>query len=148
MEKKIILLVEDNLDEEELIKRALKKGNIPHEIIVMNDPVEALDYLFGTGIYSGRDLRIMPKVIWLDLNLPKMDGLEVLRRLRENQRTKLVPVVMLTASNQQEEIVKNYGVGANSYVRKPVEFSEFALLVQQLAVYWLQVNQTPPVLIL
>ncbi len=143
MENKTILLVEDNVDEEELIKRALKKGNIPHEIIVMNDPVEALDYLFGTGIYTGRDLRIMPKVIWLGLKLPKLNGLEVLRRLRENRHTKLLPVVILAASNEQEEVLQSYSLGANSYVRKPVEFSEFASSAQQLAAYWLKVNEAP-----
>ncbi len=143
MENKTILLLEDNVDEEELIKRALKKGDIPHEIIVMNDPVEALDYLLGTGIYTGRDLRIMPKVIWLGLKLPKLNGLEVLRRLRENRSTKLLPVVILGASNEQEEVLQSYSLGANSYVRKPVEFSEFASSIQQLAAYWLKVNEAP-----
>lgn len=143
MENKTILLIQDDVDDEELIKRALKKGNIPHEIIVMNDPVEALDYLFGIGMYSRRDLTIMPKVIWLGLKLPKLNGLEVLRRLRENPHTKLVPVIILATSNEQEEVLQSYCLGANSYVRKPVEFSEFASSVQQLAAYWLKVNEAP-----
>ena len=144
MEAKIILLVEDNPDDELLTLRAFKKNNILNEVVVTRDGVEALDYLFGTGAYAGRDLREMPQVILLDLKLPKMDGLEVLRRLRADERTKLVPVVILTSSREDQDMIAGYSLGANSYVRKPVDFMQFAEAVRQLGLYWLVLNEAPP----
>jgi CheY-like chemotaxis protein len=140
---KIILLVEDNADDEVLTRRALKKNNIGNELVVARDGAEALDYLFGTGVYEGRDLSVMPQVILLDLKLPKVDGLEVLRRLRANERTKLLPVVILTSSKEQQDLVNGYGYGANSYIRKPVDFAQFLEAVRQLGLYWLVLNETP-----
>jgi two-component system, response regulator len=144
MENKIILLVEDNADDEKLTVRALHKNNITNEVIVARDGVEALDYLFGTGSYIGRNLNIMPQVILLDLKLPKLDGLEVLRRLRANERTKLLPVVILTSSNEEQDRISGYGLGANSYVRKPVDFAQFSEATRQLGLYWLVLNEPPP----
>ncbi|HXT38505.1 MAG TPA: response regulator [Candidatus Angelobacter sp.] len=141
MNKKIILLVEDNPDDEELTRLAFEKSNVANELAVVRDGVEALDYLFGTGTHAGRDPGAMPAVILLDLKLPKIDGLEVLRRLRADDRTKLLPVVILTSSREQED-VKSYSCGANSYVRKPVEFEEFVQAVRQLGLYWLLLNET------
>src|ERR1051325_4351813 len=120
MENKVILLVEDNPRDEALTLRALKKCNILNEVVVLRDGVEALDYLFGTGAYSGRDLQIMPQIILLDLKLPKVDGLQVLQRIRADDRTKRLPVVMFTSSNEEEDLINSYSLGANSYVRKPV----------------------------
>lgn len=140
---KTILLVEDNADDEALTRRALKKNNISNELVVAHDGVEALDYLFGTGQYEGRDLTQMPQVILLDLKLPKVDGLEVLRRLREAERTRLLPVVILTSSREQQDLVDGYGLGANSYIRKPVDFAQFVEAVRQLGLYWLVLNETP-----
>ena len=140
---KIILLVEDNADDEVLTRRALKKNNIGNELVVARDGAEALDYLFGTGEYGGRDLSVMPQVILLDLKLPKVDGLEVLRRLRADERTKLLPVVILTSSKEQQDLVNGYGYGANSYIRKPVDFAQFLESVRQLGLYWLVLNETP-----
>ena len=140
---KIILLVEDNADDEVLTRRALKKNNIGNELVVARDGAEALDYLFGTGEYGGRDLSVMPQVILLDLKLPKVDGLEVLRRLRADERTKLLPVVILTSSKEQQDLVNGYGYGANSYIRKPVDFAQFLEAVKQLGLYWLVLNETP-----
>lgn len=145
MENKIILLVEDNPDDQVLTLRALRKSNIANEVIVVNDGVEALDYLFGTGTYTGRDTNLMPQVILLDLKLPKLDGLQVLQRLRADERTQLLPVVILTTSREEQDIVRSYSLGANSYVRKPVDFTEFAQAVQQLGLYWLLLNEAPPV---
>lgn len=125
MRNGIILLVEDNPDDVELTLRSLRKNNISNEVIVARDGVEALDCLFGTGAYAGRDLSAMPAVILLDLKLPKVDGLEVLRRLRADERTKLLPVVMLTSSKEEKDMVSSYSLGANSYVRKPVDFTPF-----------------------
>ena len=142
MNKKIILLVEDNPDDEELTRLAFEKSNVANELAVVRDGVEALDYLFGTGAHAGRDLGAMPAVILLDLKLPKIDGLEVLRRLRADDRTKLLPVVVLTSSREQEDIVRSYSTGANSYVRKPVEFEQFVQAVRQLGLYWLLLNET------
>jgi two-component system response regulator len=144
MDEKTILLVEDNPDDEALTLRALKKSNILNEVVVARDGVEALDYLFANGAYAGRDVSVMPQVILLDLKLPKIDGLEVLRRLRADERTKLLPVVILTSSNEEKDQVKSYYLGANSYIRKPVDFDQFIQAVRQLGLYWLVLNQAPP----
>ena len=141
---KVILLVEDHPDDEELTMRALAKNNIKNEVVVARDGVQALEYLFGTGAYAGRDLNLMPQIILLDLKLPKIDGLEVLRRLRADERTKFLPVVVLTSSKEEQDIVKSYQLGANSYVRKPVDFMEFTKAVQQLGLYWLILNESAP----
>ncbi len=140
----MILVVEDNPDDEALTVRALKKNNIKNEVVVARGGVQALDFLFGTGPYSGRDLMDMPQVILLDLNLPKVDGLEVLRRLRANEHTRLLPVVILTSSNEEQDLIKGYGLGANSYVRKPIDFGQFVEAVRQLGLYWLILNRPPP----
>jgi two-component system response regulator len=141
---KVILLVEDNPDDEALTLRALKKNNIKNDVVVARDGVEALDYLFGTGKYAGRDTALMPQVVLLDLKLPKMEGLEVLRRVRTDKRTKLLPVVILTSSNEDEDRIAGYGLGANSYVRKPVDFSQFLDAARHLGLYWLVLNEAPP----
>src|SRR3712207_5367654 len=131
MKDKIILLVEDNPDDELLTLRALKKNGVLNEVVVARDGVEALDYLFGTGSHAGRDIGVMPQLILLDLKLPRIDGLEVLRRLRADERTRLLPVVILTSSREQQDMVDGYGLGANSYVRKPVNFEQFVSAVEQ-----------------
>ena len=141
---KPILLVEDNPDDEALTLRALQKNNIKNEVIIAHDGAEALDYLSGTGMYEGRDTRLVPQVILLDLKLPKIDGFEVLRRMRADDRTKLLPVVILTSSNEEQDRAQGYGLGANSYVRKPVEFGSFIEAVKQLGLYWLILNQAAP----
>lgn len=141
---KIILMVEDNPDDEALILRALRRNRITNQIVVAHDGVEALDYLFGTGTHAGRDVRLMPQVVLLDLKLPKVDGLQVLRQIRADQRTKLLPVVILTSSDEERDMVSGYALGANSYVRKPVEFSEFVEAVRQLGLYWLLLNRAAP----
>ena len=141
--EKVILLVEDNPDDELLTRRALKKNNIGNEVIVARDGVEALDYLFGTGAHEGRDLSELPQVMLLDLKLPKIDGLGVLRRVRADERTRLLPVVILTSSKEQQDLVDGYGCGANSYIRKPVDFAQFIEAVRQLGLYWLVLNETP-----
>ncbi len=143
MKTKIILLVEDNPDDVQLTLRALKKSNIMNDVIVAQDGIEALDYLFGTGAYAGRDTKVLPQVILLDLKMPKMDGLEVLQRIRADERTKLLPVVVLTTSSEDRDRVESYKLGANSYVRKPVDFNQFAQAVNQLGLYWLVLNETP-----
>jgi two-component system, response regulator len=145
MESGTILLVEDNPDDEELTRRALKEGNILNEVVVARDGVEALDYLLGTGAYAGRDLSRQPHLIMLDLNLPKLSGLEVLERLRADARSRLIPVVILTSSSEEEGVLACYQKGANSYVRKPIEFHHFADAVRQLGLYWLLLNQPPPI---
>jgi len=145
MSKKIILLVEDNPDDELLAIRALKKNNISNEVVVARDGVEALDYLFGTGAHADRDMSEMPQIILLDLKLPKIDGLEVLRRLRNDQRTKLLPVVVLTSSREEQDLTESYSLGANSYIRKPVNFAQFTEAIRQLGLYWLVLNESPPV---
>ena len=144
MREKIILLVEDNPDDELLALRALKKNNITSEVVVARDGVEALDYLFATGEHEGRDLSVMPQLILLDLKLPRIDGLEVLRRLRADDRTRLLPVVILTSSKEMKDLLDGYGLGANSYVRKPVNFEQFVRAVEQLKLYWLSLNEAPP----
>lgn len=143
MKDKIILLVEDNPDDELLTLRALRKNNILNDIIVARDGAEALDYLFGTGIHAGRDTSVMPQVILLDLKLPKVDGLKVLRRLRADERTRLLPVVILTSSDEEQDIIDSYNLGANSYIRKPVDFAQFSKAVRQLELYWLVLNTSP-----
>ena len=145
MDDKVILLVEDNADDELLTLRALKKNNIRNEVIVARDGSEALDYLFGTGIHAGRDLSLMPQIVLLDLKLPKIDGFEVLTRVRSSETTKLLPVVILTTSNEEQDRIRGYGLGANSFVRKPVEFDKFIEAVRQLGLYWLILNETAPV---
>jgi two-component system, response regulator len=142
--EKTIMLVEDNPDDEELTMRALRKSNIANEVLVARDGQEALDMLFGTGKHAGRAPRTMPAVILLDLKLPKLNGIDVLHRLRSDPRTKLVPVVVLTSSSEDEDMLRSYESGANSYVRKPVEFPSFAAAVTQLGVYWMLLNQGPP----
>lgn len=145
MESKTILLVEDNLDDVELTLLALKKNNIKNEITVVNDGAEALDFLFGTGKYSGRDLTILPAMVLLDLNLPKVGGFEVLKQIRDNEWTKFLPVVILTSSKHDQDLVEGYSLGVNSYVRKPVDFTQFTKAVRQLGLYWLLLNEVPPI---
>ena len=142
--EKVILLVEDNPDDEELTIRSLRKANIANEIAIVRDGSEALDYLFCTGAYAGRDAAKLPAVVLLDLKLPKINGIEVLQYLRANPRTCLVPVVVLTSSTEDEDMLDSYESGANSYVRKPVDFNSFADAVTQLGIYWLLHNQGPP----
>jgi len=136
-------LVEDNPDDEALTLRAFRKSNLTNEVIVARDGVEALDYLMGTGTYAGRDPNDKPQLVLLDLKLPKLDGLEVLQQIRENEYTKMLPVVILTSSKEQEDLIKSYSLGANSYIRKPVDFNQFVQAVQQLGLYWLVLNQYP-----
>lgn len=144
MSARTILLVEDNPDDEELTLRALAKSKILNPVVVARDGVEALDYLFGRGAYSGRDLHDMPQVVLLDLKLPRLDGLEVLRAVRADPRTKVLPVVILTSSAEEQDILTGYGLGANSYIRKPVDFTQFVEAVRQLGLYWLVLNQPVP----
>ena len=144
MNKRIILLVEDNPDDELLAIRALKKNNIMNEVVIARDGSEALDYLFGTGAHEGRDMSEMPQVILLDLKLPRIDGIEVLRRLRKDDRTKLLPVVILTSSKEERDLSECYRLGANSYIRKPVDFAQFTEAIKQLGLYWLVLNESPP----
>lgn len=143
MGNKIILLVEDNPDDRILTVRALKQHNISNEIKEVKDGQEALDYLFGEGEYAGRDTAIQPQIILLDLKLPRVDGLEVLQRIRADSRTRRLPVVILTSSNEQKDRISSYDLGANSYVRKPVDFNEFIEAARQLGMYWLMLNEAP-----
>jgi two-component system response regulator len=143
MNTKPILLVEDNPDDEALAIRAFKKSKMTNEIIVVRDGAEALDYLFAQGAHADRDASVLPSVMLLDLNLPKIDGLEVLRRLREQPHTHKLPVVILTSSKHEEDLVRSYDLGANSYVRKPVDFNEFVEAVGHLGMYWLLLNELP-----
>jgi CheY-like chemotaxis protein len=140
---KVILLVEDNPDDEELTLIAFKESHIANEVVVVRDGEAALDYLFGTGPYAERDMRIMPSVVLLDLKLPKVDGLEVLSHLRSNESTRRIPVVILTSSKEQADVLKSYSLGANSYVRKPVDFTQFLEAAKQLGLYWLVLNEPP-----
>ncbi|MFA6221238.1 MAG: response regulator [Desulfomonilaceae bacterium] len=144
MKDKIILLVEDSPDDITLTLRSLRKNNILNEVVVAKDGVEALDYLFGTGIYAGRDTSVTPVVTLLDLKLPKIDGLEVLKRVRGNERTKLIPIVILTSSKQESDLINGYSLGANSYIRKPVDFEQFNEAIRQLGLYWILLNESPP----
>jgi two-component system response regulator len=143
-EDKFILLVEDNPDDEALTLRALMKNSIRNPVVVVRDGAEALDYLFGTGAHAGRDPSAAPQVVLLDLKLPKIDGLEVLRRIRSDERTRRQPVVVLTTSNEGRDVLSSYELGANSYIRKPVDFEQFMEAVRQLGLYWLVLNMAPP----
>src|SRR5438093_6902668 len=143
MATKVILLVEDNPDDEALTLRALRKHNVTNQVIVTRDGAEAIDWLFATGSHASRPADVIPQVILLDLKLPKVDGLEVLRRIRADQRTQLLPVVILTSSKEEEDILNGYRLGANSYVRKPVDFVEFTDAVRQLGLFWLLLNEPP-----
>lgn len=144
MDSGVILLVEDNPDDQALTLRALKKNQIRNEIVIANDGVEALDYLFGSGVHEGRDPSEPPLLVLLDLKLPKVGGLQVLAKMRSDPRTELVPVVILTSSREQRDLVEGYRSGANSYVQKPVDFEEFTEAVRQLGLYWLLLNEPPP----
>jgi two-component system response regulator len=139
-----ILLVEDNPDDVELTRRAFHKNNIANNLVVACDGVEALDYLFCRGIYCDRDINAKPQLILLDLKLPKMDGLQVLERLRADEHTKLIPVVILTSSKEELDLISGYKSGANSYVRKPVDFNQFVEAVRHIGLYWLLINERPP----
>jgi CheY-like chemotaxis protein len=143
---RVILLVEDNPDDEALTLRAFRQHNIMNDVVVARDGFEALDYLLGTGPFAGRDPSVAPQVVvvMLDLMLPRLDGQEVLRRIRADERTRLLPVVILTSSKQEEDVARSYALGANSYIRKPVDFAEFSEAVRQLGLYWLLLNQPPP----
>lgn len=144
MNQKIILLVEDNPDDEELTLMALKKNNILNEVVVARDGVEALEFLFGDGPDSFTQRRLMPAIILLDLKMPKIDGLEVLKRIRSEERTRLLPVVVLTSSKEDRDLMESYSLGCNSYVRKPVDFAQFVEATRQLGLYWLLLNEAPP----
>lgn len=141
---KTILLVEDNPDDEALAIRALKRHHVSNQVIVAHDGVEALEYLFCTGMYAERDINFKPTVVLLDLKLPRVDGLEVLRRLRGDDRTKLLPIVVLTTSSEEQDMLNSYSLGCNSYIRKPVDFVQFSEAIRQLGMYWLLMNEPPP----
>jgi two-component system response regulator len=144
MEEKVILLVEDNPDDVDLTIRAFKRNNIGNKVIVAKDGAEALDYLFGMGVHAGRNVKELPVVVLLDLKLPKIDGLEVLKSIRQNELTRLLPVVILTSSAEQKDVINGYSLGANSYVRKPVNFEQFVEAIKHLGLYWLLWNEPPP----
>jgi two-component system response regulator len=143
VDKGVIMLVEDNPDDEALTLRAFKRSNILNEVVVVRDGAEALDYLFATGAYADRDMSVMPQLILLDLKLPKVDGLEVLERIRADERTRLVPVVLLTSSREEQDLIEGYNLGANSYIRKPVDFVQFAEMIRNVGMYWLVLNESP-----
>ena len=144
MSSKTILLIEDNPSDIALTKRALEKARISNQLVVAEDGQEALDYVFGAGAYAGRDPADIPMLTLLDLKLPKVSGPDVLRRIRSDARTKRMPVVILTSSNQEQDLAASYDLGVNSYIRKPVDFNQFASAVEQLAMYWLLLNEPPP----
>ncbi|HMF49832.1 MAG TPA: response regulator [Candidatus Saccharimonadales bacterium] len=144
MDNKVILLVEDNPDDAELTLRALKKNNILNQVVLAHDGVEAIDYLFGTGTYAGRDTSALPSVVLLDLKLPKIDGLEVLKQIRAQELTRYLSVVILTSSKEEQDLINGYQLGANSYIRKPVDFNQFMEAVRQLGLYWLVLNESVP----
>jgi two-component system response regulator len=144
VDKKKILVVEDDPNDEALLRRALEKSGIKNPVITVRDGLEAIHYLFASGRYEFRDVEDMPAVVLIDLNLPKLDGLEVLRRMRADYRTKLVPVAIFTSSIEEQDLINGYTLGANSYVRKPTEFSRFSQVVEQLVNYWITLNQAPP----
>ena len=143
MDRRIIMVVEDNEDDLELAIRAFKRNHLVNEVVVARDGVEALDYLFGTGPHAGRDLCIMPEVVLLDLKMPRLGGLEVLRRIRADERTRFLPVVVLTSSDEEKDMIDSYHYGVNSYIRKPVDFEQFTEAVRQLSLYWMVLNQCP-----
>ncbi|HEY1082096.1 MAG TPA: response regulator [Prosthecobacter sp.] len=145
MNSKVILLVEDNPDDEELTLMALQKNNILNEVVVARDGVEALEFLFGDGPESSAQRKVLPAIILLDLKLPRVDGLEVLRRIRSEERTCMLPVVVLTSSREERDVIESYSLGCNSYVRKPVDFAQFVEATRQLGLYWLLLNEAPPV---
>jgi len=144
MNSKIILLVEDNPSDIGLTKRALDKSHVANELVVAEDGQEALDYIFGAGAYAGRDITQLPTVVLLDLKLPRVDGLEVLRRIRADERTRRLPVVILTSSKEEQDVAQSYDLGANSYIRKPVDFTQLAQAILHLGLYWLVLNEPPP----
>ena len=144
MNTKIILLIEDNPNDIGLTQRALAKSHVANTLIVAEDGQEALDYLFGAGAYTGQDMAKLPTLVLLDLKLPRVDGLEVLRRIRANERTRRLPVVILTTSQEEQDIAAGYDLGVNGYIRKPVDFNQFVQAVQQLGLYWLVLNEPPP----
>ncbi len=143
VERKVILLVEDNPDDVDLTVRAFRKANISNEVVVARDGVEALDYLFGTGAHAGKRIEV-PQVVLLDLKLPRVDGMEVLQRIRSDPRTRFLPVVVLTSSREEQDLVRSYELGVSSYVRKPVDFNQFMDAARQLGLYWLVLNLAPP----
>ena len=142
--KKSILLVEDNSDDEALALRAFKRNNVGNKVVVAHDGTEALDYLFASGAYAGRDISMQPELVVLDLKLPRIDGFEVLRQMRADVRTKLLPVVILSSSSEERDLARCYALGANSYIQKPIDFNEFLLAIQQVGLYWLAVNHCAP----
>jgi CheY-like chemotaxis protein len=144
MNPKIILLVEDNPSDVGLTQRALDKSHVANELVVAEDGQAALDYLFGTGVHAGRDVAELPALVLLDLKLPGVDGLEVLRRVRADERTRRLPVVILTSSKEEQDVAAGYDLGVNSYIRKPVDFTQFAQAIQHLGLYWLVLNEPPP----
>ena len=144
MARDVILLVEDNPDDEALTIRALNRNNISNEVVVARDGVEAMDYVFARGVHSERDINDLPRLVLLDLKLPKADGLEVLKQIRADERTKRLPVVVLTSSKEEQDLVDSYNLGVNSYIRKPVDFTLFIEAVRQVGLYWLVLNEPPP----
>ena len=144
MSERIVLLVEDNPDDEALTLRAFKKNNIKNEVYVARDGQEALDFVFCEGRYAGRDPNCLPELVLLDLKLPKIDGIEVLKKIKSDPRTRLLPVVILTSSKEEQDLIESYSLGANSYIRKPVDFEQFIEAVRQLGIYWLLINEKPP----
>ena len=143
MDDKLILIVEDNPDDEEMTLRSLSHAGLANDVQVVRDGAEALDFLFGKGEFTGRDLSVMPAVVLLDLKLPKLSGIDVLTRMRQQEPTRSIPVVILTSSSEDEDMIRSYDSGANSYVRKPVVFTDFASVVSQLGLYWMLLNQIP-----